>query len=378
MDVDSEDSAASEDLLHNPDRTFSSIEEEKSFAYELLNNKRNAVLKGEPGTGKTTVAKIYQLILYGMGIDCLLSLEPGQASDFIAGYEGQTQLKAKQEMNRCIGTTKFYDESYQIVEKKGENVSSAYGSEAITVIMQSLSQPWGVRTVIFAGYPDKMENFLASNEGLRRRMKSFWYLQSVPRELLQERFRKIYQSLDLENWFPNLTESLFMKHVTAILTELYKPSAMNGNKHWIQNQNYTASDIFKAELSSNIRYYNKIYVQDQRNLERSLGQYNEEKKKVIQNWKAKHFYPNQEQERNELDNFLSGYPRFWLPRNSQIYQDKEHIYKAAWTVFVQQITNDKIPINFEDADFVSDEEQFEESKKKAQQFHFNPNEDEEV
>lgn len=327
------------------------------YARSYLNNSRCVTIQGEPGTGKTTVALIYQQIMYGLGVDAFLdSGEAGRASDFIGRFEGETQLKAKKEMATCIGTTRFYDEFYVLVEKKGDSNSSAYGFEALTVITQEISQQWGLRTIIIAGYADKMKSLLDVNDGLRRRMGGgIWTLKSVDRKLLEKRFLTTFTTLKLTHWFPNLMQDVFEKHLAFIFEELYKPSPSNGNKHWLQNYNYSASDIFKTKLLRNMQYYNKLYVKDVHLLE-------ELRKAYLKTRKAAYTQSNamDTDESETLFNFA--YPPFLLKRPSskgdtltdeeRIYLDKRHVYMISWDEFVEQITNNTLEIGWTDDDFV--------------------------
>lgn len=126
----------------------------------------NMEFVGNPGTAKTTVARILAGILNEVG---LLSgnglIEVGRA-DLVARYEGQTADKVKLVFNRAKGKVLFIDEAYSLLE----NWEGEYGDEAINTIVQEMENNRNDTVVIFAGYPDKMEDFFARNPGLRSRV----------------------------------------------------------------------------------------------------------------------------------------------------------------------------------------------------------------
>ena len=126
----------------------------------------NMEFVGNPGTAKTTVARIVAGIFQQIG---LLSgnelIEVGRA-DLVAKYEGQTASKVKDVFSKAKGKVLFIDEAYSLVESwKG-----SFGEEAINTIVQEMENNRENTVVIFAGYPDKMEEFLSGNPGLRSRV----------------------------------------------------------------------------------------------------------------------------------------------------------------------------------------------------------------
>ncbi len=121
---------------------------------------------GNPGTAKTTVARLVAGILGEIG---LLSkgelIEVGRA-DLVGRYEGQTAPKVKDAFERAKGNVLFIDEAYSLVEEW----DGAFGDEAINTIVQEMENNRNDTIVIFAGYPDKMEDFISRNPGLRSRV----------------------------------------------------------------------------------------------------------------------------------------------------------------------------------------------------------------
>lgn len=126
----------------------------------------NMEFVGNPGTAKTTVARITAGILHDAGLitdDRII--EVGRA-DLIARYEGQTAAKVRGVFQRAKGRVLFIDEAYSLLEQhRGE-----YGDEAISTIVQEMENCRDDTVVIFAGYPDEMDEFFARNPGLRSRV----------------------------------------------------------------------------------------------------------------------------------------------------------------------------------------------------------------
>ena len=121
---------------------------------------------GNPGTAKTTVARILAGLLYEVGLlsDSEL-IEVGRA-DLVARYEGQTADKVKSLFMKAKGKLLFIDEAYSLVEY----FDGSYGDEAINTIVQEMENNRKDTIVVFAGYPKQMEDFFERNPGLRSRV----------------------------------------------------------------------------------------------------------------------------------------------------------------------------------------------------------------
>lgn len=128
----------------------------------------HAVFKGNPGCAKTTCARLYAKALAREGIVKKDTFAEFTRVDLIASYQGQTAMKVKSKLNEYAGGVIFIDEAYSLCDDSpGSN--NNYGEEAINEIVLFLeNHPETV--VIFAGYSDKMEEFLALNPGLRSRI----------------------------------------------------------------------------------------------------------------------------------------------------------------------------------------------------------------
>ena len=127
----------------------------------------NMEFVGNPGTAKTTVARLLAGILGETGVLPRHTglVEVGRA-DLVGRYAGQTAIKVKEVFERAAGKLLFIDEAYSLVEEW----EGAYGDEAINTIVQEMENNRDKTIVIFAGYPDKMKDFIARNPGLRSRV----------------------------------------------------------------------------------------------------------------------------------------------------------------------------------------------------------------
>ena len=121
---------------------------------------------GNPGTAKTTVARILAGIFYEIGLlPCNELVEVGRA-DLVAKYIGHTAVKVKEVFERAKGKVLFIDEAYSLVDDR----SGSFGDEAINTIIQEMENNRGKTIVIFAGYPKEMESLFSRNPGLRSRV----------------------------------------------------------------------------------------------------------------------------------------------------------------------------------------------------------------
>lgn len=121
---------------------------------------------GNPGTAKTTVARIVAGIFGEIGLlPCKEVLEVGR-SDLVAKYVGQTAIKVKEVFERAKGKVLFIDEAYSLVE----STEGEFGDEAINTLVQEMENHREDTIVILAGYPDKMAGLFERNPGLRSRV----------------------------------------------------------------------------------------------------------------------------------------------------------------------------------------------------------------
>jgi Holliday junction resolvasome RuvABC ATP-dependent DNA helicase subunit len=124
------------------------------------------VFSGNPGTGKTTVARIIAKVYVHLKLLSKGHLIEVDRSGLVGNYVGQTATKVKDVIEKAKGGVLFIDEAYALAESSSEN---DFGHEAIDTLLKAMEDYREDLVVIAAGYIDKMEHFLASNPGLRSR-----------------------------------------------------------------------------------------------------------------------------------------------------------------------------------------------------------------
>ncbi|MDD3346840.1 AAA family ATPase [Oscillibacter sp.] len=140
------------------------------------------VFSGNPGTGKTTVARLMGRIYHALGILSKGQLVEVDRSALVAGYVGQTAIKTGKVLEKALGGVLFIDEPYAL-NGRSEN---DFGQEAIDTILKSMEDHRDDLVVIAAGYDGLMEAFIHSNPGLESRFNRFLHFDDyTPEEMLE-------------------------------------------------------------------------------------------------------------------------------------------------------------------------------------------------
>ena len=144
----------------------------------------HSVFSGNPGTGKTTVARMVGQLYHKMGLLSSGHTVVADRVDLVGEYIGQTAPKTREVIDRARGGVLFIDEAYALARSNDDGKD--FGREVIEILVKEMSNGAGDLAVIVAGYTEEMRRFLDSNTGLKSRFKHHYEFRNfLPQELSQ-------------------------------------------------------------------------------------------------------------------------------------------------------------------------------------------------
>lgn len=206
---------------------------------------------GNPGTGKTTVARIVGRIYRQIGLLSKGHFVEASRTDLIAGYQGQTALKVKRVIEKSRGGVLFIDEAYSITENEH---SDSYGRECLTELTKALEDCRDDLVVIVAGYSKPMEKFFESNPGLKSRFNTFIEFPDYSGNELEEIFKRICKQNDYvpTDELMKLVASFFKRKIAEhsenfangrLARNLFDATVMKHARRCVEILNPTLSDL---------------------------------------------------------------------------------------------------------------------------------------
>ncbi len=214
----------------------------------------HTVFKGNPGTGKTTVARLLVMIYKALGILERGHLIECDRKSLVAGYVGQTAMKTSEMIDKSIGGGLFIDEAYSLTQ--GGN--SDFGREAIETLLKTMEDKRGDFMVIVAGYPEEMTQFLEANPGLMSRFdKQFDFKDYTSDELLSIA-KMMFDKEELK--IEEAAENHLLEYIHKLLDNKHRYFGNARTIRKIVNESIRRQNLRMAEIQPEERNWLQIHT----------------------------------------------------------------------------------------------------------------------
>lgn len=193
---------------------------------KISNTNMHMVFLGNPGTGKTTVARIVAQILYNLNYIKQNKLIEVSSKDLVAEYVGQTAPKTMAVIEKAMGGVLFIDEAYSLASGKGQG--NSYNEEAIATLIQAMENSRDNLVVIFAGYTVEMQDFLNANSGIVSRIGYTVEFEDYTEDELVQIFKNMVKKASFE-----ITDEAIQK--AKYIIKKYKNTKNFGNARFARS-----------------------------------------------------------------------------------------------------------------------------------------------
>ncbi|PJA98176.1 MAG: hypothetical protein CO128_08610, partial [Ignavibacteriales bacterium CG_4_9_14_3_um_filter_30_11] len=250
----------------------------------------NSIFLGNPGTGKTTIARLMGKIFKAMGLLKNGHVIEVDRTSLVGQYIGATAQMTEKVINEAIGGLLFIDEAYTLI--KPDNPQD-FGQEAIDILLKRMEDKKGEFVVIAAGYPDKMNSFINSNPGLKSRFTHVFNFEDYTPDELQTMFKQIAEKEDYK--IEKTAESILKKELTKLyrnrdesfgnarlVRQIFNESKIKLSKRYLniptdkrtkEVMSTICSADIEASLKNNIKGFVNIGIDDE-NLKKALNKLN--------------------------------------------------------------------------------------------------------
>ncbi len=183
------------------------------------------VFSGNPGTGKTMIARLMSRVYHSLGLLSKGHLVETDRSGLVAGYVGQTSIKTAQVLDKALGGVLFIDEAYSLTN----DMANDFGIEAVDTVLKYMEDHRDDIVVIVAGYTDLMKKFIESNPGLKSRFNNYIDFKDYTAEELKDIFAFYCRKGNYEfDSTVELASKLYFEEYAPRTGEL-------GNARWVRN-----------------------------------------------------------------------------------------------------------------------------------------------